>query len=89
MRAREAGSRSASTICEASSRVGTSTSAAQRGSSASMRSTIGMPNASVLPEPVGERDEHVAAGEGVGDDGGLDGEGGRHAAAREGARDGG
>src|SRR5256886_7762967 len=40
--------------CEASSRVGTSTSAEGRGSSVVVRSTIGTAKASVLPEPVGD-----------------------------------
>ena len=43
-----------STIWVASSRVGASTSAAGRRPSAAIRSTIGMPKASVLPEPVGD-----------------------------------
>ena len=46
--------RMSSTIWLASSRVGASTSAAGRASSAPIRSTIGIPNASVLPEPVGD-----------------------------------
>src|SRR3954469_21586066 len=45
---------SSSTICEASSRVGASTSAEGRWSVASTMSTIGRPKASVLPEPVGD-----------------------------------
>src|ERR1700756_2969939 len=47
-------SRISSTIWVASSRVGASTSAAGRGSLAPMRSTTGIPKASVLPEPVGD-----------------------------------
>ncbi|CAB4943783.1 unannotated protein [freshwater metagenome] len=47
-------SRISSTICVASSRVGTSTRALGRGSSASMPSTRATPKAIVLPEPVGE-----------------------------------
>src|SRR5438876_8666580 len=43
-----------SVTCEASSRVGTRTSADGRGSSVVVRSTIGTANASVLPEPVGD-----------------------------------
>src|SRR6266704_2821266 len=43
-----------SVACEASSRVGTRTSADGRGSSVVVRSTIGTANASVLPEPVGD-----------------------------------
>ena len=39
--------------CEASSRVGTSTTAAGRASSASIRSTSGIAKAIVLPDPVG------------------------------------
>ena len=46
--------RISSTIWVASSRVGASTSAAGRGSLARIRSTIGIPNASVLPDPVGD-----------------------------------
>src|SRR5262245_50644460 len=54
-RAREwAIERSSSTICSASSGVGASTSAAGRRESAAMRSTIGTPKASVLPDPVGD-----------------------------------
>ena len=37
------------------------------GPSDAIRSTIGIPNASVLPEPVGDLDEHVATGEHVPD----------------------
>ncbi len=44
---------SSSVTWTASSRVGTSTSAGGRPSPASMRSTIGIAKASVLPEPVG------------------------------------
>jgi hypothetical protein len=44
-----------SVTCEASSRVGTSTSADGRASPGSVRSTIGSTKASVLPDPVGER----------------------------------
>ena len=40
----------------------------------SSRSTIGTAKASVLPEPVGDFDEHVAAGEGVREDEALDSE---------------
>ena len=40
--------------CAASSRVGTSTSAEGRLPFAAVRSTIGSPNASVLPDPVGD-----------------------------------
>src|SRR5689334_5818130 len=43
-----------SVTCEASSRVGTRTSAEGRGSLVVVRSTIGTANASVLPEPVGD-----------------------------------
>ena len=43
-----------STICSASSLVGASTSAAGRRASALIRSTIGTPKASVLPDPVGD-----------------------------------
>src|SRR6266550_1706618 len=43
-----------SVTCEASSRVGTRTSADGRGSSVVVRSTIGTANARVLPEPVGD-----------------------------------
>src|SRR5881275_2724312 len=43
-----------SVTCEASSRVGTSTSAEGRGSFFVVRSTIGTANASVLPDPVGD-----------------------------------
>src|SRR5438034_464873 len=43
-----------SVTCEASSRVGTRTSADGRGSFVVVRSTIGTANASVLPEPVGD-----------------------------------
>ena len=45
---------SSSTIWAASSRVGASTSADGQAPSGSMRSTSGTPNASVLPEPVGD-----------------------------------
>ena len=45
---------SSSAIWVASSRVGASTRAAGRGPSLGVRSTIGMPKASVLPEPVGD-----------------------------------
>ncbi len=51
------GSASVSISCEtwtASSRVGTSTSAAGRASSRGTRWTSGIANASVLPEPVGD-----------------------------------
>ena len=47
-------SRSSSTICVASSRVGASTSAAGLRSLGSSRSAIGRPKARVLPEPVGD-----------------------------------
>ena len=40
----------------------------------SSRSAIGTPKASVLPDPVGDFDEHVVAVEDVGDDQRLDGE---------------
>ena len=49
---------------------------------ASTRSTSGTPKASVLPDPVGRLDEHVALGEHVADDHGLDGEGGSGCRAR-------
>ena len=53
-----------------------------------MRSAIGIAKASVLPEPVGDFAEHVAAGEHVADHEALDCEGLGDAAAREGARNG-
>src|ERR1700751_5080756 len=49
-----ASGRSSSTICEASSRVGTSTRAPGCAEEPAVRSIIGIPNASVLPEPVGD-----------------------------------
>src|SRR5919107_424798 len=49
-----ASGRISSTTCEASSRVGTRTSAEGRPAAPLTRSTRGIPKASVLPEPVGE-----------------------------------
>ena len=43
-----------SVTCTASSRVGTSTSALGRRSDAAVRSTIGIANTRVLPDPVGD-----------------------------------
>ena len=70
-RSRRAGSssrraaRRSSATCVASSRVGTSTSAAGCEPVPAVRSTSGRPNASVLPEPVGRLGEDVEAAEGV------------------------
>ena len=71
----------------ASSRVGTSTSALGHVALRSRFSTIGIANASVLPEPVGDFDEHVAAAQGFRDRAGLDVERGVDTARGERADD--
>ena len=59
---------SSSTTCEASSRVGTRTSALGYASASAARSIVGMPKARVLPGARGRRREDVDAGEAVGQD---------------------
>ena len=58
----------------ASSRVGTRTRAPGRAFEPAVRSTIGTPKASVLPEPGRRLGENVEAGERVREDEPLDGE---------------
>ena len=63
---------SSSATWAASSRVGTRTSAEGARRRGRSRSTIGIANASVLPEPVGDLREHVEPGERVRQDERLD-----------------